>query len=372
MSKLVYIGIHADLLKVIPNQYHDICVIDQTNETPTTTFESEKVQALYQASLISGQVKHESFEDSFDFYDHIITQQFEILYEAKKKILEFLNEHHIRVIKGRITQISDQQIEVSYLNQKSVIDYDEIHYLNGKPEHNITQSPFVFSFDQFLNTNQLFKKIAVVGKSLRAIEIASLFKRFGSDVSLVVGRKYFSQINHLEFRDAIRASLSQQGIHVFEKYVVDEMQDEVDGVTLKLQPESALAFEIGEQLTRQDSKFDAVIMEFNTEKTYNPSILYSQPVLATFNPEAPGEIKQFDSDEFTYFNSRFETEGGIEYRISNGKILGATFYCSNAVDLKQIMTLIKDKSLFELAEMDVIYNSQLGVLKESAQKILKG
>lgn len=367
--KTILIGLTEKIYDVLDTIEGQVVVIDQTNAQPFVTFESEKVQALYQASLLSGQVNHSSFEDSFEFYDHISTQQFELSYLNKKELVEFCENKNIQVIKGRITHKDENCIEVSYLGETQQVCGDQIVDLIGQSEENTHSSPFVFTFDQFLNTNQLFKRIGVIAKNLRGLEIASMYKRFGSEVSLIVDRRYFTQINHLQFRDAIRESIEEQGIALYEKYEATQFEDLSESVLVTLTPQSNLAFEIGKPLVEETIEFDAVILEF--DQGPSGETLFVEPALSLLNPNQEGEIVQIDCADFSYFKSRLDYEGGIEYRIFDNRIVGATFYCHNALDLKQALMLMTDQSLEEIKNLRVNRHSVLGVLKESAEIILK-
>lgn len=372
MINHLIIGLNQNTLPLINSLEGKIVVVDLVQQAQYTTFESEKVQALYQASLLSAQVDHTNFDDSAQFYDHVANQQVELNYMNKKELMETIVDKNIEVIKGRVNILDEHHVEVSYLSETKALETENLIVNTEFSEQNPYQSPFVFTFDELINTNQLFKRIGIIASSLRALEIASMFNRFGSQVSLIVDRRLFSQIDHLQFRDAIKESLTQQNIKLYEKYEVTEITDQEQSALLHLEPQSKLAFEIGEQTKPQQIEVDVVVIE-NLEDDFNPNkdILFLNPALALFNSDSEGEIVQIDAQDLTYFKSRFDFDGGIEYRVSDNHIVGATFYCQNAIDLKQILEQITHLNLDELSKLEVLNNSLMGVFKESAQIIFR-
>lgn len=372
MINHLIIGLNQHTLQLVNSLEGKIVVVDLVQKAQYTTFESEKVQALYQASLLSGQVDHSNFDDSAQFYDHVANQQVELNYMNKKELIETINNKKIEIVKGRVNIIDNHHVEVSYLSETKQLETENLIVNTEFSEENPYHSPFIFTFDELINTNQLFKRIGVVASSLRALEIASMFNRFGSEVSLIVDRRLFSQIDHLQFRDAIKESLTQQNIRLYEKYEVSEITDQEQSAVLQLQPQSNLAFEIGEQTMPQQIEVDVVVIE-NLEAGFNPNkdILFLNPALALFNANSEGEIVQIDAQELTYFKSRFDFDGGIEYRVNDNHIVGATFYCQNAIDLKQILEQLTHLNLDELSKLEVLNNSLMGVIKESAQIIFR-
>lgn len=370
MIKHLIVGVNERLYDLVPNLEGEVVVVDVTQSSQFMTFDHEKIQPLYQASLLSGQVSHPQFEDSFNFYDHIANQQVELNYIKKRELLEYLKNRHIEVVKGRIKLVNEHQVEVSYLGETQIFNVENLILNTNQDEENPHESPFIFTFDQLINTNQLFEHILVIASSLRALEIASMYNRFGSKVSLVTDRRLFSQISHLQFRDAIRASLIGQNIKLFEKYEAKSFKDDGQRVHVDIVPQSQLAFEIGEPAQPQTLIVDAIVIEnLSDDRPLNQDVLFLNPTLALFNSETKGKVFQIDLQDLTYFNSRLDFEGGIEYRVNEDKIVGATFYCQNAVELKQILETLQDLSLDEFRNLKVLNNSLLGVLKESAQLI---
>lgn len=344
-------------------------IIDLVNQHDFIDFESDEIQPLYQASLLAGQVNFEEFQHAYDFYDQVVTKQFELNYLKKKELLEYIKSTGAQVIKGRFVTKTDNMIELSYFGETQQIHYDHLEDYSMSQEENPYQSPFIFTFKEFIEANQLFKKVAIEATTLRSLEIASLLNRFSCDVTLITDRKFFSKINHLQFRDAIRETLVNQGVRLLEKYEVSSYKDLEQSIELKITPQSNLAFEIGEPLSEQTFEVDALIIE-NVEDSKENSVLFLNPSLAKFKSSDEGQIHQFDLDEFSYFRDRFEVDGGIEYKVFDNKIVGATFYCQDALDLKQNLMTLQHLRLNELSELDVLDSSLLGVLKESSKFII--
>lgn len=146
---------------------------------------------------------------------------------------------------------------------------------------------------------------------------------------------------------------------------------------------SQLAFEITEPVSEKTIEVDAVIVEGNIESPHfseseiDKSVqdrvtnsIFLNPILSVVESDSVTERYQYDVQVFTYFRSRFEIEGGIEFLVDNNKIVGGTFYCYNALELAQLLKVINN-DLNELKTLEVFDNSLLGVFKEAAHMILE-
>ena len=386
MFKTIIVGLNSNLLNIIDSINGQIVVIDEASlksKGHYVGFESEKVLALYQASLIAGQLEHNDFKASEEFYEHISNQQHELDYMNHKALVEILESKNIQILKGRLNVISPVKAELTYLGETTELEYSQLIINAPKTEENPYQSPFVFTFDQFLHTSQLFRRVLIDAQSLRGLEIASMMARFGSEVTLVVGRRLFAQIDHLMFRDAVRETLISQNIELLEKYTVETIEDLDASTKVTIKPMSQLAFEITEPVSEKTIEVDAVIVEGNIESPHfseseiDKSVqdrvtnsIFLNPILSVVESDSVTERYQYDVQLFTYFRSRFEIEGGIEFLVDNNKIVGGTFYCYNALELAQLLKVINN-DLNELKTLEVFDNSLLGVFKEAAHMILE-
>lgn len=387
MLKTVIIGLNSNLLNFIDNLSGEIIVIDEVglkSKGQYIGFESEKVLALYQASLIAGQVEHSDFESSSNFYEHIFNQQHELEYMNHKQLIDILESKNVKILKGRFKLINPHSAELSYLGETKEITFSTLINNTNLMEENHSDSPFIFTFDQFLQTGQLFEKILVKGKTLRSLEIASMMARFGSEVVLVLPARLLNQIEHLLFRDEVRDILSRQNIKVLEKYEIESIEDLDSSAIVHVNPLSKLAFEVTEPVSNQSFEVQAIIVESDVNKStfdaseldYSAPInktesLFINPVLSVVKSNQETQKVQFDAQEFTYFQTRFEIEGGIEFLVNQDHIVGGTFFCFNALELSQLLKLMELQPLEELKQMDVFENSLLGVFKEAARKILE-
>lgn len=387
MDKTLIVGLNSNLKNIVGDLDGEILVIDEMglkHAGQYTTFESDNVLSLYQASLVTGRLEHDDFSASQEFYEHLYNQQHELEYMNLKDLQDYLSAKNIKVLKGRLRVVDANHAELTYLGETTSIEFDKLILNTGFIEENPTDSPFVFTFNQFLNTGQLFRRILVDAKSLRGLEIAGLLARFGCEVTLVSGKALFSEIDHLMFRDAVRESIVDQGINHLEKYTIESIEDLDNVAKVHVKPLSQLAFEITNQVKEQTIEVDAIVIESDPTK---PSFVegeedlskplrqhdsvFLNPVLASVKTSESGVPHRFDAQEFTYFKTRFEIDGGIELLVKDEFIIGGTFYCHNALELAQLLELIKHIPVGEIQHLSVFENSLLGVFKEAATKILE-
>lgn len=345
-------------------------LIDTYSTNEYLDFSYEQAQFLYQASLLAGQMDVSDFEATTQFYQQVLAQQKELQEQNKRELIQSLKGDGHQVINGRIIELNDHNLTLNFLGENQTINFDSLVDVRKSSEDNMYQNPFIYTFREFVESQGLFKTMAVEARTLRGLEIASLYSRFGVEVSVICDRKLLGQIGHLMFRDGLRQSLINSGVKLFEKYEIDEIETKEQSLLLSLNPITNLAFEIGDQLTPQTLEVEVLIIE-NQETATSSQVLFVEPMMMQWGRQQDTRTIRFNCHELSYFRTRFELDGGIELNINENKLVGATLMCANANHIGELMKVLSNKSIDEILNVKCTPYSMMALIQECLSKAKK-
>jgi len=146
--------------------------------------------------------------------------------------LESLDQLNIHLIRGQATFLNSNEVKVD----DTLITAEKILIaVGGKPakldipgiEHAITSK-------EIFNLAEVPKQLAVIGGGYIGVEFASIFRKLGTDVSLIDAEANILKGFDDDLRDAVRNGLAEAGIRFFFNTTVKEIQSESDKKYLTL------------------------------------------------------------------------------------------------------------------------------------------
>lgn len=384
--EIVFIGIPEDLeARLLEYKHKSILVIDDKTmyqHHPGFDIHHPLTSTLYHISKDLSEHDTPSFEERASFYEQVILNYQNQAILDKQELRLLLADRGVDYVSGMVEIVGENRLKVSWLARDYDIAFDKAIF-TWRPYYQTSyQNPFVFSFGDIIHFQELPKRIAVEMDSLEALELAHIWKRFGSEVSVLITENALLAIDSLYFRDGIRDRLSEMGINFYpkvENLVLNEQEE-----TLKLtfnsmnQPQEMVVdayFVKGELLDlNRYYRFNDNI-EILKPKPLNRIVINLDPAFVQVNPgDTSGDIIiQKDASDITYFHSVFAFEGGIEltYSQASHKFVSGTFFCKHAHSIADSFELIKSQNLSLVDLAYAQYSSSIfSIFKEFALDIL--
>lgn len=391
MKKTIIFGLNERALQyAINHRDENVVVVDVKNflrRPKFVTFSDDITQLFYHSAQVRKSLMSESLEESQEFFRQISSSHHEKEKELKKLLIDKLTRLNVEIYRGHVSFTGDHQVTLRYLDNIDVFDFDKAYLNAGFQESHQYDHAFVFTLDELIHGEHLYESMIIEAKTLRSIEIAEMFAHFGSKVTLVCDRKFFNQIDHLMFRDAIKQSLIDANVTVLEKKEIDTVDFHDINLTVQLKSQSQLAFEIMDKKSVDSITADILVVEGealrNTfdvdleifEELPEPSmkILYLSKPFVTIekNKQATDRIVRLDASQIPYFVLRYEEEGGLEVSVNpmTNEMTAASIYTHQAIDIGQLITLMMNQSLSLDTINDVSPESIFSVLLKVKESV---
>ncbi|NLW29007.1 MAG: hypothetical protein GXY98_03780 [Erysipelothrix sp.] len=391
MKKTIIFGVNERAVQYVLNhQDEDIAVVDVKNflrRPKYVFFKDDITQLFYHSAQVRKSLMSHSFKESQDFFRQISSSHHEKEKELKQLLLNQLKRLNVDIYRGHVSFNGENQVTLRYLDNVDVLSYDQAFLNAGYYEKHDREHAFVFTLDELIHGEHLYESIIIEAKTLRSLEIAEMFAHFGTKVTLVCDRKFFNQIEHLMFRDAIKLSLIDANITILEKKEIDSIDYHDTNLTVHLKSQSQLAFEIMEndsvdsvtadilvvegKLTR--NSFDKELEIFDDLAESTMKILYLSKPFVTLekNKHVNDRVVRLDASQIPYFVLRYEEEGGLEVSVNpeSNQITSASIYTHQAIDIGQCIELMMNQSLSLDTIKDVSPDSIFSVLLKVKESV---
>lgn len=391
MKKTIIFGLNDRALQYALNHRdEEISVVDVKNflrRPKYVSFNEDITQLFYHSAQVRKSLMSESLEESQEFFSQISSSHHEKEKELKKLLVDKLNKLNVVLYRGHVSFSGDHQVTLRYLNNVDVVDYDQAYLNAGFHEKHDREHAFVFTLDELIHGEHLYESMIIEAKTLRSVEIAEMFAHFGSKVTLVCDRKFFNQIDHLMFRDAIKQSLIDANVTIVEKKLIDSIEYHDTNLTVSLKHQSQLAFEImesdgvdsvtadiliveGEQVL---NTFDKELQVFENLPEPTMKIIYLSMPFVTLekNKHTSHKVVRLDASQIPYFVLRYEEDGGLEVSVNpeTMEITAASIFTHQAIDLGQLIGLMMNQSLSLDTIRDVSPESIFSVLLKVKESV---
>lgn len=163
-----------------------------------------------------------------------IEVSFDNLFAKRDRIIEYLSDAGRKLIEdsggdtilGDAKILSQHEIEISMNGTKKIVEFDKLIIATGSSPlpPRVPGIENAISEDEAVNLRKVPDSIVVIGGGFAGTEIAQIFSRLGSKVSLVTKGKVMKRLSE-EARKILLDSLEWDGVKVVENAKVERIQD---------------------------------------------------------------------------------------------------------------------------------------------------
>ncbi|WP_152395954.1 FAD-dependent oxidoreductase [Paenibacillus guangzhouensis] len=171
-------------------------------------------------------------------YDQAIQQKDELITFLRQKNYNNLAQHeNIQVFDGTASFISDHEVQVASEEETTVLSAPQI-FINTGAETiipnipGVRESQCVYTSTSMMELKKLPKKLAIVGGGYIGLEFASIYRQFGSEVTVLEGGTKFIAREDRDVAEAVYDVLSKKGIDLKLNVNVIGLKDTQEGTIL--------------------------------------------------------------------------------------------------------------------------------------------
>ncbi|MGG3308700.1 FAD-dependent oxidoreductase [Paenibacillus lautus] len=200
--------------------------------------------ACIPTKFLAHQAKQEQVKEVQDpkvqlaHYDQAIQQKDELTAFLRQKNYNNLAQHeNIQVFDGKASFVSDHEVQVTSNKVITILSAPRI-FINTGAETvipniaGIRESQHVYTSTSLLNLRKLPKKLAIIGGGYIGLEFASIYRQFGSEVTVLEGGPKFIAREDRDVADAVYDVLSKKGIDIKLNAKVIGLKDTQEGTVL--------------------------------------------------------------------------------------------------------------------------------------------
>lgn len=213
-------GKKVALVERSPKMYGGTCINVACIPTKYLVYNAQRLSSL-----------DGSFEEKAKAYRQVMDQKDILIAKLNKKNYDGLNGNpDITVIDGTASFVSDHEIEITNGGESFRVEADQFFINTGAvpvipPIKGLKDNPYVYISDTMLALKELPKRLVIIGSGYIGIEFASIYRHFGSEVTMLQDSDRFLPREDGEIADAVRAQLTKQGIQVLTGAKVEEVAD---------------------------------------------------------------------------------------------------------------------------------------------------
>ncbi|AZS17891.1 FAD-dependent oxidoreductase [Paenibacillus lutimineralis] len=171
-------------------------------------------------------------------YDQAIQEKDELTAFLRQKNYNNLAQHeNIQVFEGTASFVSDHEVQVTSDKETTVLSAPQI-FINTGAETIIPNIPgaresqHVYTSTSIMDLKKLPKKLVIIGGGYIGLEFASIYRQFGSEVTILEGGSKFITREDRDVADAVYDVLSKKGIDLILNAKVIGLQDAQEGIIL--------------------------------------------------------------------------------------------------------------------------------------------
>lgn len=174
----------------------------------------------------------------FDHYDQAIQQKDELITFLRQKNYDNLAQHkNIQVFNGTASFVSDHEVQITSDKEKTVLSASRI-FINTGAEMiipkitGIQESQHVYTSTSIMDLKKLPKRLAIIGGGYIGLEFASIYRQFGSEVTVLEGFTKFIAREDRDVADEVYDVLSKKGIDIKLNAKVMGLKDTQEGTMI--------------------------------------------------------------------------------------------------------------------------------------------
>ncbi|GAA3834323.1 FAD-dependent oxidoreductase [Streptomyces chiangmaiensis] len=143
----------------------------------------------------------------------------------------------VRVVTGHATFIDSHTVEVDSEGSRSTVSGDTVLINTGSepviPDvPGLKDSKYLLTSAELLYTTVLPRRLAIIGGGYLGLEFASIYRRFGSEVTLLEGSPRILGREDDDIADAVQTILTEEGIDIVTGARILEVRDNSEDATV--------------------------------------------------------------------------------------------------------------------------------------------
>ncbi len=184
--------------------------------------------------------KQLSKEEAKAFFEKSMQEKETLINALRQKNYEKVAQtENVQVLVGRARLLSKEEVEVTTADGVEVLRGKEIFINTGAASiipdiDGIQGNPYVYTSRELLSLPSLPEHLVIVGGGYIGMEFASMYRDFGSEVTIVIRDNVFLPREDREIADAVKASLEKRGIHICMESLVPAIRQENSGVSVEV------------------------------------------------------------------------------------------------------------------------------------------
>lgn len=175
-------------------------------------------------------------------FSHMMDRKSHIVKGLTDSVSALLKKNHVPVIKGNARITSAHLIEVTQEGKKELVEAEKIIIATGSEPISL---PFL-SFDEkkvvsstgALNLPEIPKKMVVVGAGIIGVELASVYSRLGTEVTIVEMLDHICPAMDNAISKMLLQILKKQGMTFYLSTEVVKAKEDADGIALFIRQEN--------------------------------------------------------------------------------------------------------------------------------------
>ncbi|PNV62281.1 pyridine nucleotide-disulfide oxidoreductase [Clostridium sp. chh4-2] len=173
-----------------------------------------------------------SFEEKAAAYKDVMIQKDSLIAKLNKANYNNLAENeNITVIDGKARFLSPHEIEVDNGSEVFTVEAGQFFINTGAvpvvpPIKGLKDNPYVYVSETMLQLKELPKHLVIIGGGYIGIEFSSIYRQFGSEVTILQDSDRFLAREDEEMADAVREQLTKQGIQIVTGVKIEAVEQE--------------------------------------------------------------------------------------------------------------------------------------------------
>ncbi len=245
----------------------------------------------------------------------------------QKNYEKAIQTENVQVLVGKARLLSKEEVEVTTADGVEVLSGKEIFINTGAASiipdiDGIQGNPYVYTSRELLSLPSLPEHLVIVGGGYIGMEFASMYRDFGSEVTIVIRDNVFLPREDREIAEAVKASLEKRGIHICMESSVPAIRQENSGVSVEVHNNGEVRFLQADAVLlatgRRPNTKDLGLENAGVEVNSRGGIVVDQHRRTNVsNIYAMGDV--IGKEQFTYLSLD-------DYRIVKSQVLGDGSY----------------------------------------------
>ena len=174
---------------------------------------------VHEAKALSGCAERDFAQKAAD-YARAVARKDEVTGFLRQKNLEMLTSRGVTVLTGQASFASPHEVEVRFADGHAELLHGEDIYINTgaysviPPIEGLTESANVYTSTSLLDLTRLPRRLVILGAGYIALEMASMYAKFGSSVTMLEYSRRFLPREDADMAQSVRAALEAQGVSI--------------------------------------------------------------------------------------------------------------------------------------------------------------